>query len=151
MADLRLPYPAQARLDSTAAEALHGAACPQRGINVPNRLISWLLLTFTMVPALARAHAILEDSSPPPGAAVKPGPLDLQLRYNSRIDRDRSRLTLIHPDRTRDTIPIAPNGPPDIINAHLTLAPGTYVIRWQVLAIDGHITRGDVPLTVTEP
>ena len=27
--------------------------------------------------------------------------------------------------------------------------PGRYVVRWQVLAIDGHITRGDVPFTVT--
>jgi homogentisate 1,2-dioxygenase len=27
-------------------------------------------------------------------------------------------------------------------------APGRYKIRWQVLAIDGHITRGDIPFTV---
>ena len=33
-------------------------------------------------------------------------------------------------------------------SAELT-APGAYVVRWQVLAIDGHITRGDVPFTVT--
>jgi hypothetical protein len=31
------------------------------------------------------------------------------------------------------------------------LTPGVYVLRWQVLAIDGHITRGDVPFTVMEP
>jgi hypothetical protein len=29
-----------------------------------------------------------------------------------------------------------------------TLTPGPYVLRWQVLAIDGHITRGDVTFTV---
>jgi copper resistance protein C len=29
------------------------------------------------------------------------------------------------------------------------MAPGSYSVRWQVLAIDGHITRGDVPFTVT--
>jgi hypothetical protein len=34
-------------------------------------------------------------------------------------------------------------------NAELTKA-GPYVVRWQVLAIDGHITRGDVPFTVTD-
>ncbi|MFI4981818.1 MAG: copper resistance protein CopC, partial [Nevskiales bacterium] len=27
--------------------------------------------------------------------------------------------------------------------------PGAYVVRWQVLSVDGHITRGDVPFTVT--
>jgi methionine-rich copper-binding protein CopC len=118
---------------------------------VPNCLRTWLLLAIIASPSLAQAHAILEESTPPAGAAVKPGPLDLHLRYNSRIDRGRSRLTLIRPDHTKDIIPIAPDGPPDIINAHLVLSPGAYIIRWQVLAVDGHITRGDVPLAVSAP
>ena len=33
--------------------------------------------------------------------------------------------------------------------AETDLQPGDYVARWQVLAVDGHITRGDVPFTVT--
>ena len=113
----------------------------------------WLLALFvaTMSPTLAFAHAILEASTPAAGASVKPGSLDLRLRYNSRIDRDRSRLTLIRPDRSKQTIPIAADGAPDIINAHLDLRPGAYVVRWQVLAVDGHITRGDVPITVAAP
>jgi methionine-rich copper-binding protein CopC len=118
---------------------------------VPYRLKFWLPLAAILLPTLAQAHAILEESTPPANASVKPGALDLHLRYNSRIDRGRSRLTLIRPDRTKDTVPIATDGPPDIINAHLDLTPGAYVIRWQVLAVDGHITRGDVPITVTAP
>jgi methionine-rich copper-binding protein CopC len=115
--------------------------------------MSWLLplLAAVLLPSLAQAHAILEESAPPAGASVKSGPLDLHLRYNSRIDRARSRLTLIRPDHTRDTVAIVPDSPPDIIDAHLDLVPGAYVIRWQVLAVDGHITRGDVPITVTAP
>ena len=49
------------------------------------------------MPSLAQAHAILEQSTPAAGASVRSGPLDLRLRYNSRIDRARSRLTLIRP------------------------------------------------------
>jgi methionine-rich copper-binding protein CopC len=120
---------------------------------VPYRLKTWLLagLVTLMLPCMAEAHAILEDSTPPAGASVTSGPLDLRLRYNSRIDRGRSRLTLIRPDRSKDAIPIAPDGPPDIINAHLDLLPGAYIVRWQVLAVDGHITRGDLPITATAP
>ena len=99
----------------------------------------------------AAAHAIIVDSTPAVDAAVKGPDVAISLRYNSRIDRGRSRLTLIRPDRTKDTIAIAPDGPPDIINAHLQLPPGAYIVRWQVLAVDGHITRGDVPITVTAP
>ena len=104
-----------------------------------------------LMPVLAEAHAILEDSAPPLGATVPQGPLSLRLRYNSRIDRARSRLIVIRPDQGRATVRIDPDGPPDIIAASLKVSPGAYVIRWQVLAVDGHITRGDVPFTVTGP
>ncbi len=119
-----------------------------------NRCLKVALPTFlaaVLTPVLAQAHAILEESAPPAGAAVKAGKLELRLRYNSRIDRTRSRLTLIRPDNRRDMIPIAPIGAPDIVSARLELPPGAYVVRWQVLAIDGHITRGDLPITVTAP
>jgi copper resistance protein C len=117
---------------------------------VPYRLKPWLpaLLAVVTLPSLAQAHAILEESTPLAGASVKPGAVDLHLRYNSRIDRARSRLTLIRPDHSRDTIATAFDGPPDVIDAHLELSPGAYIVRWQVLAVDGHITRGDVPIIV---
>ena len=56
---------------------------------------------------------------------------------------------MIRPDQTRANLPIEPDGPPDLLTASVTLTPGAYVMRWQVLAIDGHITRGDVVFTVT--
>ena len=108
------------------------------------------LAAAVLFPAVAHAHAILEESSPAAGARVAAGHVALLFRYNSRIDRTRSRLTLIRPDKSRDTLPIDADGPPDMLTASATLTPGEYIVRWQVLAIDGHITRGDVPLTVVE-
>ena len=109
------------------------------------------ILAAILLPGLAQAHAILEASTPEPNATIQPGPTDLQFRYNSRIDQGRSRLTLTRPDHTQSILPIEKNTPPDIIQAHLDLTPGAYSIRWQVLATDGHITRGDVPFTVRAP
>jgi methionine-rich copper-binding protein CopC len=103
------------------------------------------------LPRPAAAHAILEASEPANGAQVPPGAVTLRLRYNSRIDRERSGLTLTRPDRTKLALPIDPQGPPDILTSTVTLTPGAYVVRWQVLAVDGHITRGDVAFTVTGP
>jgi hypothetical protein len=94
------------------------------------------------------AHAVLEASRPEAGASIPAGKIAMQLRYNSRIDRARSKLVLTGPDHTPRTLAIAPDGPPDVINTSTDLAPGAYVVRWQVLAVDGHITRGDVPFTV---
>jgi copper resistance protein C len=152
--DRRLPYLTAGLLDSAAPRRYTAPAPPGwKGIAVLRRCKIWLLtLTAAMLlPGLVQAHAILEESTPVAGASVKAGPLILSFRYNSRIDRSRSRLTLIRPDRSQDTISIAPGSPPDIIAARVSLTPGAYVVRWQVLAVDGHITRGDVPITVTAP
>jgi methionine-rich copper-binding protein CopC len=113
-------------------------------------VLSAVVLPSFACPSFAWAHAILEDSTPPAGGSVHAGSIDVRLRYNSRIDRGRSRLTVIRPDHTQAPAPIAPDGPPDVMATHLDLKPGDYVLRWQVLAVDGHITRGDVPFTVTE-
>ena len=73
----------------------------------------------------------------------------MSFRYNSRIDPVRSRLTLSAPDRSQSILKILPETRPDTLatSAELTTV-GAYVVHWQVLAIDGHITRGDVPFTV---
>jgi methionine-rich copper-binding protein CopC len=144
-------------MDSIAPRRYTAPALPGRTA-VPHCCKIWrlrislpTLLAALLIPILAQAHAILEDSTPLAGASVKPGAVELRLRYNSRIDQERSRLTLIRADHSHDIVPIAPGSPPDIISAHLSLTPGYYIVRWQVLAVDGHITRGDVPLTVTAP
>ena len=107
-------------------------------------------IALVLSPRPGEAHAILEASEPAAGDKVHAGAVALKLRFNSRIDRERSRLTLTHPDQSKTDLPIDPNGPPDRLTATVTLTQGAYVVRWQVLAVDGHITRGDVPFTVTE-
>ena len=99
-------------------------------------------------PLPAFAHAILVGGTPAPEATVPAGHLDVHLRYNSRIDQGRSRLILTAPDRTQTTLAITSASVPDVLNSSANLAPGAYVLRWQVLAVDGHITRGDIAFTV---
>lgn len=110
------------------------------------RLLPLVLLAATL-PGPAGAHAILMDSEPAARTATTAGPATVRLRFNSRIDHDRSRITL-RAGRTDTPLRTDPSSPPDMLVAPAMLAPGPYVIRWQVLAIDGHITRGDVPFTV---
>jgi methionine-rich copper-binding protein CopC len=99
-------------------------------------------------PAPALAHAILVRSEPRIGATVAPGAVAMEFRFNSRIDHARSRLTLVRPGRSQSVLAILPEGAEDVLLARADLAPGAYSVRWQVLAVDGHITRGEVPFTV---
>src|SRR6266705_1542669 len=91
---------------------------------------------FLMV-APAAAHAVLLESSPPLKGAVQGPDVPIKLRFNVRIDALRSRLTLIHPDGSAQTLEISKQAPADTLSAAAT-----------GLAADGHITRGEIPFTV---
>lgn len=108
-----------------------------------------IVLAVAAVSALA--HAIVVSSQPAAGAVVKQKDTAIELRFNSRIDHRRSRLFLIGPDGTRSELVISGEVRPDVVAAHAEeLRPGDYRLRWQVLSIDGHITRGDIPFRVAQ-
>ncbi|MBV8200512.1 MAG: copper resistance protein CopC, partial [Acidobacteria bacterium] len=47
-------------------------------------------------------------------------------------------------------VTLEPQQAPQLLTAKLAgIAPGAYKLRWQVLAADGHITRGEVPFRVS--
>jgi methionine-rich copper-binding protein CopC len=99
--------------------------------------------------APATAHAVLLESNPPLKSAVSGPDVPIKLRFNVRIDALRSRLTLIHPDGSSQALEISKQTPADTLSAEATGLPaGAYRLRWQVLASDGHITRGEIPFTV---
>jgi methionine-rich copper-binding protein CopC len=99
--------------------------------------------------APARAHAIVVAAQPAVDAVVHGTAAEVVLRFNSRIDRERSRLLLVRADGAATPLALKDAGGPDMLAATAAgLVPGAYRLRWQVLAIDGHITRGDIPFTV---
>jgi methionine-rich copper-binding protein CopC len=97
----------------------------------------------------ALAHAVLVSSTPQKNTAVSGPDITINLKYNSRVDGARSTLSLLKPDGTVEKIGAPAQLAPDVLSAtgH-GLAKGAYVLRWQVLATDGHITRGEVPFQV---
>jgi len=98
---------------------------------------------------LCWAHAILMQSTPKLGSTVKGPDVDIVLRFNVRIDASRSRVRLLAPDGTVSTLALANQTSPDSLQTHATrLMPGVYKIQWQVLASDGHISRGEISFTV---
>ena len=98
----------------------------------------------------AKAHAVLLESSPALNSAVSGPSVPVKLRFNVRIDTLRSRLTLIRPDGSTQALEIRKDTSADTLSTQATgLVAGAYRLRWQVLASDGHITRGEIPFTVT--
>ena len=107
------------------------------------------LIAAYLYPAAAHAHAILMESLPPAGASVQAGATTLRLRFNIRVDHVRSRLTLVGPGGGETVLKLDRGTNDEVLASHADLIPGNAVVRWQVLALDGHITRGEIAFTVT--
>lgn len=109
-----------------------------------------LVIFFTISPiAIAQAHAIVTSSTPALNAEVAGPDVNLEVHFNSRIDHARSRLTLIAPDSGEKQIPLSAEKNPEILSGTAQgLTAGAYRLRWQVLSVDGHITRGDILFSV---
>jgi methionine-rich copper-binding protein CopC len=96
-----------------------------------------------------RAHAILLHASPAPKGTVSGPELKVELKFNSRIDAKRSRVTIVMPDKSTKALAHETSSSADTLSARgHGFAPGEYRLKWQVLSSDGHITRGEHPFTV---
>lgn len=106
---------------------------------------------FLLLPQAMWAHAILMRSTPVANSTVSAAGFPVVLRYNSRVDGARSKLTLTTKANADKSLPLGglKQSAPDTLESSVgALAPGSYVLHWVVLASDGHISRGEVPFTV---
>jgi hypothetical protein len=102
-----------------------------------------------LVPRVALAHAVLVQSTPTINATVDGPEVAVSMKFSSRVDGARSTILLSTFDGKAKPVAIEHQSTPDTLTAHLThLGPGKYTIRWQVLATDGHVTRGEIPFRV---
>jgi methionine-rich copper-binding protein CopC len=113
-----------------------------------------LLIALLGAPLPAAAHAIVLESSPKHDAVLPEAPARLLLRFNSRIEAALSRVTLESAGGRPVALPVAGTaaGAADRLVVPLQpLAPGVYVVRYRVLAADGHVTEGALRFTIKAP
>ena len=109
-----------------------------------------IAVALVLTTRVALAHAVLVHSSPIANASLQGPNLPISLKFNSRVDATRSTLMLTSPDGKSTKLTLDAQKSPDTLTTQASgLAAGKYAINWQVLAVDGHITRGDVAFTVT--
>ncbi len=96
----------------------------------------------------AAAHAILLKSSPAPNSIVAGPDVSLQLQFNSRVDGKRSRVTMSGSANDHYQVDLTQPNADSLTSKIAGLKPGLYHVLWQVLAADGHISRGEFVFTV---
>jgi methionine-rich copper-binding protein CopC len=88
-------------------------------------------------------------SSPAANSTVNGPDLHVNLRFNVRVDSSRSKLRLLAADGSSTSVVIAKQSNPDTLQGTVTaLKAGAYKLQWNVLASDGHMSRGEIPFTV---
>jgi copper resistance protein C len=108
-----------------------------------------MLIWLAVASAPVHAHAIVVDATPSVNSTVVQGPLVIQLQFNSRLDLQRSRLTLQRPDGSEQPVTVEPLAPAGSMRGRAeAMPPGAWKLRWQVLSLDGHITCGEIPFSV---
>ena len=116
------------------------------------RVLVWSAIALLGLTAagFVEGHAVLKETHPAANSKVAGPDVPIVLKYNVRVDGKLSKIQLLNPDNSTTGLKLEEQEAPDTLNAKATgLKPGAYKIRWQVLAPDGHITRGEVPFTVT--
>ena len=111
-------------------------------------MMAILMAVISFAPRSVHAHALLLSSQPASGAQVAGPALEIALHFNSRIDAARSRLTLVGPGGEKSLT--AEKGANQAeMTAHAEgLGAGVYVLQWEALSVDGHVSRGTVKFSV---
>jgi copper resistance protein C len=108
-----------------------------------------VLLGFSLGVKTAFAHAIVVAATPSARQTVAQSELNVEIRFNSRVDVGRSRFTLARPDGASVILPLLGSGASETLTAKARgLENGNYRLLWQTLSIDGHITHGEIPFEV---
>lgn len=114
-------------------------------------LFSLVLLAFC---SSVDAHALLVGSSPRNGAVLRAAPKQALLRFDAKIEKSVTTVTLYDGKHSRVRLrrPLGgyTGGPPDRLIVPLPkLKPGAYQLEYRVMATDGHLTPGLIRFTVT--
>lgn len=116
--------------------------------------IALFIVVFAVLSTVVYAHALLLSSSPRDKAVLKAAPKQIVLRFDARIEKKVSRVTLYDSDRKVIKLPRPAagytSGPPhSLIIPMPNLKPGSYRLEYRVLAADGHLTPGVINFTIS--
>lgn len=120
------------------------------------------LLGLALIPASVLAHAVLVSSLPKDNAVLAAAPKQVVLKFNVRIEKPVSQVSLYAISRDSNSKPTKKqiklpkqsagykSGSDDeVIVSMPRLRPGSYQLEYRVLATDGHLSPGLVRFTIS--
>src|SRR5262245_62426070 len=112
------------------------------------------MAALALAPSPAASHAALLRSSPAARMAVSQSPPRVELWFSERLEPAYSSLSVWNESGARVDGQDVMVGPEDSHRLSVSLAPlptGTYVVRYRVLSVDGHVLEASFTFTVKSP
>ncbi len=120
------------------------------------RLLSTFLIAAltAMWVSPAGAHARLDRATPAAGSTVHRSPPQLEIWFTERLEPAFSKVQVF--DRNGKQVDKGDSevGRADakLLRVSLpTLTPGMYRVKWRVLSVDTHVSKGDFTFSVAAP
>ena len=124
---------------------LPGLAAPQFMKRLTGALCGLLFLGAPLTTPEALAHAKLIRSQPGSFEVLAASPADIRLWFNERLEDEFNAIEVMDATGRHGETGFAHVNPRDRTNLLVrlgNLSPGSYVIHWRILSLDGHPARG---------
>jgi methionine-rich copper-binding protein CopC len=112
---------------------------------VPIALSGLVLLAGFLVPPKALAHAKLIRSRPNASETLAEMPASVELWFNERLEDEFNSIEVadsagrkVEDGHAR----VNPQQRTNLLVRLRTLSPGSYLVHWKILSVDGHTSRG---------
>jgi len=103
----------------------------------------------------AAAHSILKSSQPKAGSVAETAPDQIELLFNEPVELTFGAIEVTGPDGTRYDVGEAehPGGREDTVTIALSdgLPNGKFLVRWRIIAADGHPRAGKFGFRLNAP
>jgi methionine-rich copper-binding protein CopC len=112
---------------------------------VPIALSGLVLLAAFLVPAKALAHAKLIRSRPNASEVLAEAPTSVELWFNERLEDEFNSIEVVDSAGRRvedGHARVNPQQRTNLLVRLRTLSPGSYLVHWKILSVDGHTSRG---------
>ena len=112
---------------------------------IPIALSGLVLLAGFLAPPKALAHAKLIRSRPDTSEVLIETPASVELWFNERLEDEFNSIEVVDSAGRRVEEGHAQVKPQQRTNLFVQLrklSPGSYVVYWKILSVDGHTSRG---------
>jgi methionine-rich copper-binding protein CopC len=113
-----------------------------------NRTFLPLVIVATLWSGRGAAHAALEQSTPRADESLRQAPAIVTLYFDSELEPVFSKLTVADEQGAQVSVGDARANRKSLSVRLGAVARGTYHVRWDVVAHDGHRSKGDYVFTV---